>query len=83
MSNARFTYSLAAVLAHPLDGVHLVLEDGLGVVEKAPNEGALPVVDRPGSGETQNIHGLEVPLTLAIFHRSLAELVVTEWPLAR
>ena len=42
-----------AVAADPLDGVELVGEHRLGVVEQATDEGGLAVVDRPGGGEAQ------------------------------
>jgi hypothetical protein len=36
-----------------LDLLELVGQDRLGVVEQAPDQGRLAVVDRPGRGETQ------------------------------
>src|SRR5690606_2323894 len=39
-----------------LDGVHLVLEDGLRVVEEAADERALAVVDAASRGEAQQVH---------------------------
>ena len=37
------------------DLLELVLEDLLGVVEQAPDQGALAVVDRPGGGQAQQV----------------------------
>ena len=47
---------VAAGRAGALDGLQLVLEDALGVVEQAPDERGLAVVDRAGGGETKQIH---------------------------
>ena len=47
---------VAALGLHPLDRLELVLEDGLRVVEQAPDERALAVVDRAGGGEAEEFH---------------------------
>ena len=47
---------VATVAAGALDRLELVLEDGLGVVEQAPDQRALAVVDRPGRGQAQHLH---------------------------
>jgi hypothetical protein len=39
----------------PAQVVELVGEDRLGVVEQAPDERRLAVVDRPGSGQAQQV----------------------------
>ena len=75
VSRARSVYSSPRWRLDPLDRLELVLEDGLGVVEHPPDQGALPVVDRAGRGQAQKLH-LEVPLPLAILHGGLAHPVV-------
>ena len=52
----------AAVAADPLDGVELVGEHRLGVVEQAPDEGGLAVVDRTGGREAQQGAHCGVPV---------------------
>jgi hypothetical protein len=47
---------VAARLRGRLDGLELVLEDPLGVEQQATDEGGLAVVDRPCSGESQQVH---------------------------
>ena len=47
---------VAASLAGALDGLQLVLEDALGVVEQAADERRLAIVDRAGRGEAKQIH---------------------------
>ena len=42
--------------ADPLDGVELVGEDGLAVVQQPADEGGLAVVDRSGGREAQQVH---------------------------
>ena len=42
---------LAPLGAGGLDGFELVLEDGLGVIEKPTDQGALAVVDGAGGGQ--------------------------------
>ena len=42
--------------AGALHRLQLVLEDGLRVVEQAPDEGGLAVVDGAGRGESQQLH---------------------------
>ena len=46
----------ALVAARALDGLELVLEDVLALVEQAADEGALAVVDRTGGGEPEQLH---------------------------
>ncbi len=48
--------ALAPPLAGVLHGLELVLEDRLRVVEQAPDQGALAVVDAARRGEPQQIH---------------------------
>ncbi len=52
----------ASVSADPLDGVELVGEHRLGVVEQAPDQGGLAVVDRTGGREAQQGAHCGVPL---------------------
>ena len=47
---------VAPLAADPLDRLELVLEDGLGVVQQAPDERALAVVDRARRGQAQELH---------------------------
>ncbi len=47
---------VAALAAHPLDRLELVLEDRLRVEQQPPDERALAVVDRPGGGEAEHLH---------------------------
>jgi hypothetical protein len=46
---------LAPLPGRALDGLELVLEDRLRVVEQAADEGRLAVVDAPGRGEPQDL----------------------------
>ncbi len=41
-----------------LDGLQLVLEDLFGVVEQPADECALPVIDRTGGGEADQVDGI-------------------------
>ena len=50
---------VATLGTRALDGLHLVLEDGLRVVEEAADQRRLAVVDRPGGGEPQHLHGAD------------------------
>ncbi len=45
----------ATLLAGAADGLELVLEDSLGVVEQAADQGRLAVVHRTGRGQTQEL----------------------------
>jgi hemin uptake protein HemP len=47
---------LAELAAGALDGLELIFEDRLGVVEEAPDERALAVVDASGRGEAEQVH---------------------------
>jgi hypothetical protein len=71
---------VAAVGAGALDGLQLVLEDRLAVVEQPADEGRLAVVDGAGRGEAQEVRPggvmLEVALLLAVLHGGLAGPVV-------
>ncbi len=46
----------AALFAGPLDGLQLVLEDLLGVVEHSSDQGALAIIDRSGRSEPDEFH---------------------------
>ena len=48
---------VAALATDPLDGLELVGEQGLRVVQQAPDERALAVIDRAGRGEPQQVRG--------------------------
>ena len=48
---------LTAALAGEIDGLELVLEDGLGVIEQAADERALSVVDAARRAQAQQVHG--------------------------
>ena len=43
----------AARLAEPLDGLELVFEDRLGIVEQPPDQRALAVINRAGSSKAK------------------------------
>jgi hypothetical protein len=47
---------VAAGQADRLDGLELVGEERLGVVEQAPDQGGLAVVDRAGGREAEQVH---------------------------
>src|SRR5690606_32486687 len=47
---------LAPSLARALDGIQLILEDRLRIVEEPPDEGALAVVDASRGAEPQAVH---------------------------
>src|SRR3712207_9496091 len=54
---------VAAVGRGALDGLELVLEDRLGVVEQPPDQGRLAVVDGAGRGEAQEVAHEQRPAT--------------------
>ena len=90
VSSARSGASWPRLARDPLDGLQLVGEHRLGVVQQPADQGGLAVVDGTGGGEPQQGGGrellgelarwcwscLEVPLALAVFHRGLGHLVV-------
>ena len=53
VSSARSAEAQAAVAADPLDGVELVGEDRLRVVQQPADQGGLAVVDRAGGREAR------------------------------
>ena len=46
----------AAITAGAFDGLHLVLEHSLGVIQEAADQGALAVIDASGRRESEDVH---------------------------
>src|SRR5690606_8157649 len=46
---------VAALLGRALDSLELILEDGFGVVEEPPDQGALSIVYAPRRGEAEEV----------------------------
>ena len=47
---------LAPIAACPFDGLDLVLEHGLGVIEKTADQRALAVINTACGGESEDVH---------------------------